>query len=265
MEKEDRTKKEASFGVTLFTVMDFNGIIRNDQGPPWNDTKAITEELKRITKEKITLMGRKTYESFSHEIMKDLSLMNFVITNKTGYKLKKEHAGHVKEIRSISMIQNTWWLLEEKFKEQKRLLIEACRKVQNDTKKKIAGVDKKLTSSEQEDKALIKQLDQTIQHLEQELLLIIPEIVVLGGISLYKEMIDYANIICAILVNDEFKGSESFPLFFNPREWDIAKSVDSKEKNTSSGCAYTSVIYRRKNPPPKYLFFFRPDLPPLPM
>ena len=257
MEKEAAAKKE-SFRVSLFTVMDTNGVIRNSQGPPWNNAQEIAEELKRMTRGKITLMGRKTYESLPDDIVKNLSPKNagmtFVITNKHGYKIKKEHAS-VAVIDSMATIPAIWWALEEKFKEGILKEIGAYRKVQADAKQKIPGLKK--------DPKLVMQLENEISRIERASLPILPEIVVIGGISLYKEMLDYATSIYAILVFDEFNGNESFPSFFSKNEWEIGKSVDSTKKMANGQCIYTSIIYQRKSAPKKYLPFFRPDLPPL--
>lgn len=258
MEKESAAK-EGAFKITLFTAMDMKGIMRNSQGPPWGDNKKIADELKKAVREKIMLMGRKTYESLPDDIIKDLSSekgagMTFVITSKPGYKIKKGHS-RIAIIHSMATIPEFWWALEEKYEQEKAAEIKKFQEVRADAKQKLPGLKK--------DPELAAQLEKEISRIEQRPLPISPEIVVAGGISLYNELLDYATTIYAFLVYEEFKGDEPFPLFANKNEWIITKSADSAEKRADGQCVYTSICYGRRGPPKKFLSFFRPNLPPL--
>lgn len=98
----------------------------------------------------------------------------------------------------------------------------------------------------------------TLKELWQEIeknkfVTFVPEIVVIGGVSLYKEMIDYADTIYAILYHAEFSGDEHFPLFFNTGEWKIDGKFDSIEKGKDGQIRYTFVTYLRKTQPKKFL------------
>lgn len=259
MEKEPVAKKEEAFKITLFTAMDMRGITRNSQGPPWGENKKIIEELKKAVREKIMLMGRKTYESLPNDIMKDLSSekgagMTFVITNKSGYKIKKDHS-RIAIIHSMATIPEVWWAFEEKYREGKALEIKKFQEARADAQQKLPGLKK--------DPELAAQLEKEIFRIEQRSLPISPEIIVVGGISLYNELLDYATTIYAFLVYEEFMGDEPFPLFANKDAWVITKSTDSAEKKADGQCVYTSICYGRKGPPKKFLSFFRPNLPPL--
>ncbi|MBI2046073.1 MAG: dihydrofolate reductase [Parcubacteria group bacterium] len=274
---EPVSKKDPSFEITLFTAMDQTGRMRNSQEsdrPLWDNNPEIIKELNRIAFRKIILMGRKTYELLLHDATKHVFLNDaaiiFVLTKKRGDELiKKEHTSHVYAINALEGIRNFWWLLEEAFEEKRRQKITACRKVQNDWRKKPETTGTKENSespmSNPKDKELVEQLEKTIDSIEQEKIPIQPEIVVLGGVSLYQEMIDYATAIYAFLIHAEFTGEEKFPLFFNEQDWEIKGEMDSKEKDSNGYPLFTSITYRRKAQPEKHLPFFRPDLPPLPV
>ncbi|MBI5005448.1 MAG: dihydrofolate reductase [Candidatus Lloydbacteria bacterium] len=222
MLKAHTEKKGVSFfGISLFTVFDLKGVMRNEQGPPWNNSKEISEQFRRIVYGKMALMGRKTYESLAaHEITNDFFskktpvTLHLVLTKEKKYPIKEEHFAY--KIHSLVDIQNIWLEIE---------------------KETYIGGGRVLPFK--------------------------PEIVVIGGVSLYQEMLDYADTIHAILYHSEFSGDEYFPLFFNTREWKMDGVVDSREKRKDGHCLYTFVTYRRIHTVKKQLPLL-PFIPPSP-
>lgn len=218
-----RENDETHFKVSLFTAFDINGVMRNSKGPPWNNSKEISEQFRRTVSGKIALMGRKTYESLiAHDATNNLFskktpvTWHLVLTKDKKYKIREEDFAY--RIGSLATIKNVWLQIEKE--------------------KHILG---------------------------KGALPFISEIVVVGGVSLYQEMIDYADTIYAILYHAEFSGDEHFPLFFNAKEWEIISSSDSKEKRAGGQSQYTFVTYRRKTAPKKFLPLLKPSpLPPLP-
>lgn len=201
-----RENDKTHFKVSLFTAVDFKGIIRNSEGqPPWNNSEEINGHFRRITYGKMTLMGRKTYESLTaNEATNNLFSIqtpvtwNFVLTKDKKYKTRD--GDFACRIGFLDTIKEAWPEIEK-----------------------------------------------------NKFMTFVPGIVVIGGVSLYEEMIDYADTIYAILYHAEFSGDEHFPLFFNTGEWKIDGKFDSIEKGKDGQIMYTFVTYLRKTQPKKFL------------
>ena len=83
-----------------------------------------------------------------------------------------------------------------------------------------------------------------IVHTIQELLKKIkdyPEVMVIGGASVYKEMLEYADKLILTEIEAEASADVYFPEF-NKKEWD-SKVVGEAEENNIK---YTHKIYTRK-------------------
>ncbi len=67
----------------------------------------------------------------------------------------------------------------------------------------------------------------------------------IGGASIYSQLIDYCSEALVTIVDDDKSGDSFFPDLFKKDEWFLEKESEVKEEN---GLKYRFCIFKNKNP-----------------
>ena len=91
---------------------------------------------------------------------------------------------------------------------------------------------------ENEQIKIVRSIDELLNYIEEYK----DEVMIIGGASVYKAMLEYANKLVLTEIDAEDKEADAYFPIFNKEEWDSEVLSENEENNIK----YKHLVYKRK-------------------